>query len=84
MLANSNPIGVIVAAFLFGAMNAGSAVLQMMTNVGKYLVQVLQFLIVLILAAQFSLSWWRRQSAGVVVQGEPSAKGEADEAAGPA
>jgi general nucleoside transport system permease protein len=84
MLANSNPIGVIVAAFLFGAMNAGSAVLQMMTNVSKYLVQVLQFLIVLILAAQFSLSWWRRQSAGVVVQGEPSAKGEADEAAGPA
>ena len=84
MLANSNPIGVVVAAFLFGAMNAGSAVLQMMTNVSKYLVQVLQFIIVLILAAQFSLSWWRRQSAGVVVQGEPSAKGEADEAAGPA
>lgn len=84
MLANSNPIGVIAAAFLFGAMNAGSAVLQMMTNVSKYLVQVLQFIIVLILAAQFSLSWWRRQGVGVVVQGEPSAKGEADEAAGPA
>jgi len=83
MLANSNPIGVIVAAFLFGAMNAGSAVLQMMTNVSKYLVQVLQFIIVLILAAQFSFSWWRRQRAGVVVQAEPSAKGEADEAAGP-
>ena len=55
---------VIFAAFLFGAMNAGSAVLQMMTNVSKYLVQVLQFIIVLILAAQFSLSWWGRRRAG--------------------
>src|SRR5260370_9809364 len=61
MLANSNPIGVIVAAFLFGAMNAGTAVLQMMTTVSNYLVQVLQFIIVLILAAQFSLSSWSRQ-----------------------
>ena len=47
MLANNNPIGVIVAAFLFGALNSGSAVLQMMTGVSKYLVQVLQFIIVL-------------------------------------
>jgi general nucleoside transport system permease protein len=86
MLANSNPIGVIVAAFLFGAMNAGSAVLQMMTNVSKYLVQVLQFIIVLILAAQFTVSWWRWQRTGVEAQAVPSAKAEAegDEAAGPA
>jgi general nucleoside transport system permease protein len=86
MLANSNPIGVIVAAFLFGAMNAGSAVLQMMTNVSKYLVQVLQFIMVLILAAQFSLSWWQRQRTGVEAQAVPSAKAEAegDEATGEA
>jgi ABC-type uncharacterized transport system permease subunit len=57
MLANNNPLGVIVAAFLFGALTAGSAVLQMMTNVSKYLVQVLQFTIVLVLAAHFSLNW---------------------------
>ena len=81
MLANSNPIGVILAAFLFGALNAGSAVLQMMTNVSKYLVQVLQFIIVLILAAQFSLSWWTRQRAGVAAQAEPNAKREAEEEA---
>ena len=57
MLAKNSPIGVIFAAFLFGAMNAGSAVLQMTTGVSKYLVQVLQFIIVLVLAAQFSFSW---------------------------
>ena len=63
MLANSSPLGVILAAFLFGALNAGSAVLQMMTGVSKYLVQVLQFIIVLILAAQFSWAWIRRRRA---------------------
>ena len=60
MLANNSPIGVILAAFLFGALSGGSAVLQMMTGVSKYLVQVLQFIIVLILAAQFSWNWMRR------------------------
>ncbi|MBB5753064.1 ABC transporter permease [Prosthecomicrobium pneumaticum] len=54
MLANFHPVGVVLAAFLFGALNGGSAVLQMMTGLSKYLVQVLQFIIVLILAAQFS------------------------------
>ena len=38
-------------------MNAGSAVLQMTTGVSKHLVQVLQFIVVLVLAAQFSLTW---------------------------
>jgi simple sugar transport system permease protein len=57
MLAQNSPLGVILAAFLLGALNAGSGVLQMMTGVSKYLVQVLQFIIVLVLAAQFSLSW---------------------------
>ena len=57
MLANNSPIGVVFAAFLLGAMNAGSAVLQMTTGVSKYLVQVLQFIVVLVLAAQFSFRW---------------------------
>ena len=57
MLAKNSPIGVILAAFLFGALNGGSAVLQMTTGVSKYLVQVLQFIIVLVLAAQFSFPW---------------------------
>lgn len=63
MLANFNPIGVILAAFLFGALNAGSAVLQMMSGLSKYLVQVLQFIIVLVLAAQFSWGWLNKRRA---------------------
>jgi ABC-type uncharacterized transport system permease subunit len=58
MLSQNHPIGVIVASFLFGMLNAGSTVLQMNTGLSKYFAQVLQFIIVLILAAQFS--WQRR------------------------
>ena len=57
MLANSNPIGVLLSSFLFGALNSGSTVLQMQLNVSKYLVQVLQFIVVLILAARFTFRW---------------------------
>ena len=66
MLANSHPIGVILSAFLFGALNSGSAVLQMNLGISKYLVQVLQFLVVLILAARFTFRWngWRRVLRG--------------------
>jgi simple sugar transport system permease protein len=53
MLANSNPLGVIAASFLFGTLNGGSAVLQMTTGLSKYFVQVLQFIVVLVLAAKF-------------------------------
>ena len=60
MLANFNPIGVVAAAGLFGALDSGGAVLQMTTGLSKYLVEVLQFLTVLILAAQFSWGWLRR------------------------
>ena len=63
MLANFHPFGVIASALLFGVLNSGSTVLQMMTGLSKYLVQVLQFLIVLLLAARFAGSVLRRRPA---------------------
>ena len=58
MLADFHPLGLALSALLFGALDSGSAVLQMMTGVSKYLVQVMQFTIVLLLAARFT--WNRR------------------------
>jgi simple sugar transport system permease protein len=79
MLANFNPIGVVAAAALFGALDSGGAVLQMTTGSSKYLVEVLQFLTVLILAARFSWEWLRaggrgqptRRAVGVINEPEP-------------
>lgn len=84
MLANFSPLGVIAAAGLFGALESGGAVLQMSTNISKYLVEVLQFTTVLILAAQFSWGWLRRrrsrgespQVIGVVAEPEPNPAAE--------
>lgn len=53
MLADNHPIGVVLSAFLLGALNSGSAVLQMTTSVTRDLVKVLQAMIILFLAAQF-------------------------------
>jgi len=61
MLAANSPIGVIAAAFLFGVLGGGSVVLQMMTGLSKYFVQLLQFIIVLVLAAQFGWRWLNAQ-----------------------
>ncbi|MDG4889834.1 ABC transporter permease [Mesorhizobium sp. WSM4887] len=76
MLAQNNPIGVIAAAFLFGVLNGGSAVLQMTTGLSKYFVQVLQFLIVLVLAAQFTwrLNWPRRSNNSPKSLSQPAIK----------
>lgn len=84
MLANFSPLGVIAAAGLFGALESGGAVLQMSTNISKYLVEVLQFTTVLILAAQFSWGWLRRrrsrgespQVIGVVAEPQPNPAAE--------
>jgi ABC-type uncharacterized transport system permease subunit len=77
MLANFNPIGVVLAAFLFGALNSGSGVLQMMTNLSKYLVQVLQFITVLVLSAQFSWEWlkFRRSLAAAKLNDQTNPSG---------
>jgi general nucleoside transport system permease protein len=71
MLAQSNPIGVIAASFLFGTLNGGSAVLQMTTGLSKYFVQVLQFVIVLVLAAQFTWPVMARKRRANVVSAAP-------------
>lgn len=58
MLSQNNPLGVIAASLLFGMLNGGSGVLQMETGLSKHFVEVLQFIIVLVLAAQFA---WQRK-----------------------
>lgn len=76
MLAQFNPLGVVLSALLFGALNSGSGVLQMMTGLTKHLVQVLQFIVVLVLAAKLSWDWLklkRPRSAALAPAGPANA-----------
>ncbi|EAR51934.1 sugar ABC transporter permease [Oceanicola granulosus HTCC2516] len=76
MLAQFNPLAVPLAALLFGALNGGSAVLQMMTGLSKHLVQVLQFIVVLVLAAKLSWDWLKLGRSQTAAPGsDPPAEG---------
>jgi len=50
-LAGNNPIGVNFSAFLFGAMDAGTTRMALRSNVAKELIQVIQALILMFVAA---------------------------------
>lgn len=50
-LANNHPIGVTVSAFLFGAMSAGTTRMALSADVAKELIQVIQALILMLVAA---------------------------------
>jgi simple sugar transport system permease protein len=51
LLARSNPIGIIPAAFLFGAMRAGAGPMQVIAKTPRELVDVLQGVILIVLVA---------------------------------
>jgi ABC-type uncharacterized transport system permease subunit len=51
LLARSNPVGLIFAALLFGAMRAGAPLMQLQAGIPSELVDVLQATILLLLAA---------------------------------
>jgi len=51
LLAKSNPIGVILTAFLFGAMDAGATRMQRLSGVPSEIIQVVQALILMFVAA---------------------------------
>ena len=51
LLGRSNPVGIIGAAILFGALRAGSPLMQTASNTPVDIVQVVQALVVLLIAA---------------------------------
>jgi simple sugar transport system permease protein len=51
LLAGNNPLGIIPSAFLFGAMDAGSAQMQLSARVPSELIKVVQALILMFVAA---------------------------------
>jgi ABC-type uncharacterized transport system permease subunit len=59
MLAKNSPIGIAVSALLLGALNSGGIAMQMMTSVTRDIVKVLEAIIILLLAAEFAINWYK-------------------------
>lgn len=62
LLGRHNPIGVILAALFFGALNNGAIQMEVMTNISRDLIASLQAIMIILLAAeQFVLPRFKRK-----------------------
>ncbi len=57
LLAKNNPIGVIAAAILFGALSAGAGTMQLEAGVSQKLIAILQGLIIFLVGAETIVTW---------------------------
>lgn len=67
LLAKNNPIGIIFAAILFGALSAGAGTMQLEANVPQKLITIIQALIIFFVGAETIITWLikRRQKLAV-------------------
>jgi simple sugar transport system permease protein len=63
LLGRSNPVGVLFAGLLLGAMRAGSQTMQIQAGVPAELVDALQAVILVFLVINILRRWLRRRSA---------------------
>lgn len=58
LLAKNNPIGVIAAAILFGALDAGAGTMQLEAKVSPKLIAILQGIIIFLIGAETIVTWF--------------------------
>jgi len=63
LLANNNPFGILAASFLFGAMRNGADLMELNSGVSKYVISVIQALLLLFAAAPPVVRWLYRIKA---------------------
>jgi simple sugar transport system permease protein len=61
LLAKNHPIGVIPAALLVGAMNAGAGTMQLEANVPQKIILIIQALVIFFVAAEEIVLWFVRR-----------------------
>jgi len=60
LLVRNSPLGVLLASLLFGMLRSGSATMEIMTDVPRDLIRVLEATIIFFAAIEFSNLLWRR------------------------
>ncbi len=65
LLAKNNPFGIVFGSFLWGAMRNGSDLMELTSGVSKYVISVIQALVLLFVAAPSVMRWlYRIKGAG--------------------
>lgn len=57
LLAKNNPFGIVAASFLWGAMRNGADLMELSSGVSKYIISLLQGLVLLFIAAPAIVRW---------------------------
>ena len=70
LLAKNNPFGILLGAFLFGAMRNGSDLMELNSGVSKYVISTIQALVLLFVAAPAMVRYLLRMRAPGKVEGE--------------
>jgi simple sugar transport system permease protein len=70
LLAKNNPIGIVGGAFLFGAMRNGADLMELNSGVSKYVISLIQGLVLLFVAAPAMVRYLLRMRAPSKVEGE--------------
>lgn len=76
LLGKKNPVGIVFAALLFGALDAGSGTMQLFANVPQKIITILQALIIFFVGAETVVTWLikRRQRLALERGGAAHAK----------
>lgn len=75
LIAKNNPIGIVGAAFLFGAMRNGADLMELQSSVSKYVISLIQALVLLFVAAPSMVRWMLRMKAARQVETEQLTRG---------
>jgi ABC-type uncharacterized transport system permease subunit len=76
LLGNNHPFGIVLASFLFGAMRNGADLMELSSGVSKYVISVIQAVMLLFVAAPAVVRWlYRIKAAPQVVEEEPLTRG---------
>ncbi len=57
LLAKNNPLGVIAAAVLFGALSAGAGTMQLDADVSQKVISIIQGVIIFLVGAEMIVTW---------------------------
>jgi simple sugar transport system permease protein len=76
LLARSDALGIIPAAFLFGALRNGADLMELRSGVSKYIISLIQALVLLFVAAPAIVRWLLRQKIEArAAEGAPLTRG---------
>lgn len=73
LLAKNHPIAVIFAGILFGALSAGSSMMQLVANVPDKIVTIVQALIIFFVGAETIITWLIKRRQKLALEGKGAA-----------